>query len=134
MIACEDVLNSSGMAAYQGDGGIGPGTLLQANRIIESGHLAAPCVACRQQRIARFHEPVAANPSQARFIKGWTNRAGAWSVLLAGRYHRLIPARHCRDDRRAVLRAGEHAYWSTLDTRAGAVRLPAWAAFPREEN
>ncbi|SFI48537.1 glycoside hydrolase family 108 protein [Jannaschia pohangensis] len=75
------VANAQGKANWTTtvDGGMGANTLKQANRIIECGHAAALYVAYREQRIARFREIVARNPSQQRFINGWLNRANEFT-------------------------------------------------------
>lgn len=61
------------------DGGIGPNTVKQTNRIIECGHCEALYIAYREQRLIRYDELVAGNERLRTFLRGWRNRANEFN-------------------------------------------------------
>lgn len=61
------------------DGAMGPGTIAAINACGPNRMLALFC----QDQQAHYESIVAANPTQAKFINGWTNRVNAVATLSA---------------------------------------------------
>lgn len=74
-------INSVADAAIRIDGAIGPVTLSALNRAIAFAGTGAVIAAYRKAAADRYRAIVAANPSQARFLKGWLRRAAELGSL-----------------------------------------------------